>query len=434
MALKNGDTLDFSLTKELREFVLGHVGPYMSPDLHKRMGFGVLNKDGYGYTLSVEEMGAFMEAVSKALGDAASEETSELFEDLYDTIRAAANKVVDMDAINEIIPQDLPQDLIEELGEALRNTDIESVDDVEEVVRQFRDKYALRKLEVLGGISIMQGEFLLERNWQEPDGPVRLNGTLGIEDVGGAMLFQDARVLLSTLAEMGEFGMTARDNLKLNVVRRLVERLPSYASSKGVLLETEHGRFRSEEDVLEVLSTRLTCQYAGLMDEEGKKLTLSSKGAELLDDSRAGELYVCLFDSFFQEIDIAARDSFIDWEMLQYVVPYILYRIDQLADEWYEICGEDVQALLPGFCLTELLDNAEEEGIALDDVSFWNLAVRLLNSRVLAPLWAFGLIHCDYSSTVDEEGDRMFLICVRKTPLYDRFLSFHIPENDDIDE
>jgi hypothetical protein len=111
----------------------------------------------------------------------------------------------------------------------------------------------------------------------------------------------------------------------------------------------------------------------------------------------------------FRELNLAYVDGGVDFPGIQATVPYILWRLRELGEEWRttEDLAEEV-----------LLEPVKDE--LRETLPPWNTTWPL-GTRVLRPLSEFGLLE-EREGRGEEPGDRWAEY--RKTGLYDRVLEF----------
>src|SRR5262245_60409021 len=191
-------------------------------------------------------------------------------------------------------------------------------------------EYNTRPQPELGGLSPLQMSELLAGDW-ETKGPLRLEATLGLEEIGDPEFLHNAVTFLSMLRDDGPAKATAGGNLAREVVTHLLPRLhfeEGYLDGlrrvNKVLNEVDVGR-------LEIL--RYVLGFAGLIHRR-KGFRISPAGRSLLDDARRGELFVLLFRTFFRTLDLRSIDGLDAEAELQQTLAFTFWKLRTEAESW----------------------------------------------------------------------------------------------------
>ncbi len=344
------------------------------------------------------------------LSDLTEEEASQIIEDMYGThvdeeSRLGFADFLDIDGLIEEFEEDadaflkwfinLPPEEIEKFLDE-KGIDINEPDEPFE-------KHA-------GGLNPSQLYNLLACNWEKNDGPLRLNGKLTAKDVSGSILFHNARTMLLKAQEEDGLGLTKTGNLQRKPISEL---MPVCIWPEGYLEAVKrYNKVVNEHDIWLLHTTRIMLEIAGLLRKYKGKLKGVKKQAGLSLGSRSGELYRYLFITYFRKMNISyLTNNIYDYPNVQQSIPFALYRLRQLAGDWVSINEVTEKILLP---------------LAYDDIDIhttlyskpeWNVY-----SLILKPLELFGLIETRKTDTEPKwyyEPDQC-----RKTPLFDKFISF----------
>lgn len=281
----------------------------------------------------------------------------------------------------------LPDDLREELGEIFRQVTEELGDADEDAImdavnarmRERMGSYNDRPQAELGGLSPRQIRRLLESDWEDPDGAVRIRSDLALEELAGAEILANARTVLGLAVDRGGLGATQKGNLKVEVVRTLVERWQS--DDDLFHFVTDRGTRLIEADVDPIHRLRVVLRLAGLLRKRGPRFELTRKAREMATPEGAGELYALLFRTWFRKFNLA-YGRFRAWPELQRQAAFTLYRLPRVATDWRSP-GE----LLPELALPFALDRAP-----VDITYFDREAESILAIHLLDPLVGFGLL------------------------------------------
>jgi hypothetical protein len=285
-------------------------------------------------------------------------------------------------------------------------------DDLEEARAYLRHavaEYNRRAQAELSGLSPEQMHRLLMGDWFTA-GALRVNLGIAASDVSNADFLVNARTFLRAVQEAGGVRATAAGNLPRKFVAEMLEclRFPG-----GHVTDIrEYNKAINEHDVFVVHSLRVVLEVAKLIRRTSGRFVLRPAGRELLPEAKAATLYLRLFRTVFREFSLAYLDSFgPEVPSLQHTVAFSLYRVSVAAGEW-----RDPKQLAREIVLPEVY--AELVNPHWDDS-----APASVVQRVLLPLQWFGLLE-RRNLPAQDRFDRPYE--VRKTPLFDRFIQFHL--------
>lgn len=332
---------------------------------------------------------------------------------LYDADEALLNGAEDVAG-----PDIMPAELRDELHRVFREVSEELGDDADEAafreavqarLEQSMVTHNERPQRELGGLSPDQVRRLLESDWDDPDGVVRLPEDLTLDRLGHSGILANARTLLRLAIEHDGLGATQKGNLKLDVVAALIERWQTEDAMFRFLRER---RTRlTERDVWPVHELRVVCGLAGLLRKRKQRFEVSRRGRDLAAPDRAGTLYALLFRTWFRKFNLA-YGSITEWPALQRQAAFTLYRLPRVADDW-----RTAPDLLPEVALPYALAHAP-----LADGVIRDLSASLLAGHVLDPLVEFGLIERHSPGRFPSSTEDRY----RVTPLATRFPEYHI--------
>ena len=281
-----------------------------------------------------------------------------------------------------------------------------SIEDLNAALARHLGEYNTRPQAELGGLSPDQMQQLLAGDWVT-SGALRIRQDLTIDDMSAADFFADARSVMAYLREHGPVKPTARGNLPRTMVVALLPTLRTYAALQAEF--TTEIRVRNEDDLKWLPVLRHVLQFAGLLvRRNGFRLT--RRGSELLDDSRAGELYAVLFQTLMQKLDLRALGTYDDHAGLQATLAYSLWRLPSCCADW-----TTPEQISNAAWLESAKDPLGPHDVALDgDYRFWTF-----ENRVLDPLVKFALVEM---RTLPAEHTWPRKREYRVTPLYARFI------------
>ena len=246
----------------------------------------------------------------------------------------------------------------------------------------------------------------LMEDWEGPDAAVRLNPNLALADVEGGELFHNARTIIGAMQDAGKVKATPKGNLN----RRFTEEMAAVLRFReGHVADLRRvTKVINEPDVWPLHITRVNLQLARLIKLRTGWFTITKKGAEMLADERAGTLYEHLFRTFFRKFNLGYLDRHPADGAFQYTIGLCLYMVGISLESWID----------PAELTSVLVHPLVREG--LPELWFGSDPYWFVQARLFRPLEEFGLIE----RRVVGKRDYYDLEEVRKTPLFDRFLSF----------
>jgi hypothetical protein len=298
----------------------------------------------------------------------------------------------------------------EVLQEVLARNPYATLEELNAALQERASTINLRPQRDLGGLSPEQMQRLLSADWETRGGAIRLHAALTLEELAPSHTLHNTRVFLRYLEEHGAIKATAADNLPRAAVAALVERMRWPAGYVDELHAIN--KVLNEQDVFSLHVLRVTLELAGLIKRRKASFSLTRRGAQLLADERAGELFALLFRTTFRRFNLAYLDAIAPVPEFQSTLPFSLFRLAQVAEQWKrpeELSGEVV---LP-FVRARLPATPSFDEAAL-----------MLELRLLEPLEGFGVLE---KRAVPTRGRIRPIFAYRKTRLYDRFLRFHLP-------
>jgi hypothetical protein len=252
---------------------------------------------------------------------------------------------------------------------------------------------------------------LLTADWNAPNSPIRLADDLSLDDVKHVLFFDQARQFLRLMEENKGAPLTATGNFNRVYVSQMIEKMDWLKRYAKPLLEGGLFKVVNESDIMPLEVLHGVCEYGKLIYKRGNRAYVTSKGQELLADAQAGRLYRQLFYTMFRNFDLGFLSPFRETPLVQDKMAVILWRLQLVADDWISLNELPRQVFL--YAVGEQVRAA----------SIWpKVESDVLLGEVLRPLLWFGLLECDH--TDDEYHGPDVVLKYRKTPLFDRFLTF----------
>jgi hypothetical protein len=279
----------------------------------------------------------------------------------------------------------------------------------ERVIDNLQDELNEAKLQfrnASGGLDYEQIEHLLSQNWEE-EGMLQLNSRLSFDEVNRSFFFNGAREFLKEIQQQGYFELTPQKNLRRKQINDLVERINWPETYIEKIKQVK--KVLNEDDVWLLHVIRVLLDLSGLIRMHKGVLKPVQKRADLSGKTHAGKLYRHLFIHYFRSMNISYLSAGREYSLVQQCVPYTLFRLQQIADDWGSVDNLTREVLLGGV-YEDLANNAH----------IYEKPADKFDQLILEPLEYFGLMESRHSKKPDYPFDRPDQF--RKTGLFDRFI------------
>ena len=311
----------------------------------------------------------------------------------------------------------------ESIQDALKNREFGSLDEANAFLQKAMGDYNNCPQEEMGGLSPAQVRNLMDCDWEDKYGPLRLNRSLPLADLDSVPILHNTRLLLSMCEARGGVKATGSGYLGTVFVRDLVAKMiwpPHYDVDEFIDLDNKRIR---ETDIHELMLLRTVLEFAGLLKRNKSKFVVSEKGKSLLTEEQAGELFATLFVTFFRVLDLDGLDPICDKEpSIQQTLAYSFHSLTKLPVDgrWLKLKDVIPAILLPSV-KSALTGKENHQDWGEEDL---DLALDRVQWRVIDPLYRyFGLLEWQEKDGVEDLLERLE---VRPTPLLARFLSFNL--------
>jgi hypothetical protein len=246
---------------------------------------------------------------------------------------------------------------------------------------------------------------LLDADWLS-EGPIRLNKSLSLNDMSGSLVLNHARLVMGHMAANKGVKLTATGNFNRKFVEQMVRefRWPGFEPE----VVWQFNKVLNEPDFVPVNFLHALIDLAGLGRKHKGTFRLSRLGRSLLTPEAAGELNAVLFNAACKRYNLAYLDRRPVKESFQPQIGLTLFLMSKFAET-----PRSPEELLT---ITTLpIDPPQSDFPFRPETIF--------RARVLRYLEWFGLLEKVPMAANDEIWDQHLY---RKTPLFDRFLSFDV--------
>jgi hypothetical protein len=248
---------------------------------------------------------------------------------------------------------------------------------------------------------------LLQADWEDALGPLRLNGELRPEELGGSRFYHHARVLLKALLKETGTKATPAGNLNREFVSRVYREMLLFWANPD-LAKLDLGR--NEKFFRDLHLVRLLSEGAGLVRREVGRFELTAQGRSLMGEESEGTLFRQLFITFFRRFDWRCHPVGDHVVEVQRTAAVSLWRLAMRSPT-----GASVNDLVATVLTPDAL-----KAVKGTDKQAWKWGFTLI-WNLFQPLVDFGLVRLDEP----EDGPRsMDDHIVRLTSLWPRFIRF----------
>ncbi len=268
--------------------------------------------------------------------------------------------------------------------------------------------------ELLGGLSALQFDRLLYSDYKSPESPIQFNRDLPLSELEGSEYLINARTFLKLLVEEDGTKATQAENLNRKFVKLALDQM----HFPDQYLENVYATNRviNEADANRLHIIRILLDLSDMIRIRKRRFVVTGKGKKFLKPENAGGLYSELFYSFLKEFNHAYLDWFKPDLSPQLGYSYSLYHLHLKQGNWIE--WKDMINILPYF----VLDECVKVNIPfLRDL----MPFSIIKSRIVYQLMRFGLLEIKEGPS-EIHPSLNDIICVRTTPLFDKFLEFNI--------
>jgi len=246
---------------------------------------------------------------------------------------------------------------------------------------------------------------LLDADWLST-GPIRLNESLSLSDLSGCLVLNHARLVMEHMAADKGVKLTTTGNFNRKFVEQMVRDFRWLGFEPEVVWR--FNKVLNEPDYAPLDFLHAVIDLAGLGRKYKGTFRLSRLGRSLLPPEAAGELNAVLFNATCNRYNLAYLDGRPVKESFQPQIGVTLFLMSRVAET-----PKPPEELL---AITTLPINPPQSDFPFRPETIFRV-------RVLRYLEWFGLLEQVPIAANDQAGQRHLY---RKTPLFDRFLSFDV--------
>jgi hypothetical protein len=162
------------------------------------------------------------------------------------------------------------------------------------------------------------------------DGVLRIDGSLAAEQLSGARMVTNARVLLGALADGPVAATASLGNLPRSFVRRMLDEMHWKPRQLEGMQLSQRSTY-NEEDVPDLNELRVVLGLAGLLKKRLGRFSITRKGEQLLAAERAGRLFDLLLRTWFGRFNMFYGYRWQEDPEMQARIVFSLWVIRELA-------------------------------------------------------------------------------------------------------
>ena len=240
-----------------------------------------------------------------------------------------------------------------------------------------------------------------------PTGAIRLAADFSPDELGQSAVARNALVLLHSASTGSGLKLTTTGNLSRSVVAEMCDLFTWPGFDKAEAFQFH--KVINEPDFLPLYFVHHLVETAGLVRQRKGYLKVTPVGRQVLEDPARQALQALLFHLALWAVDLGYFGLGLHGDWPQQDIGVLLWSLSTAANDW-----ESPQRLTR-MCTIPIDSVLETE---------WDSGTMAMEARILRPLWWFGLLE----HRQDEIPGRRFAAShfYRKTPLFDRFLSFNV--------
>jgi len=247
---------------------------------------------------------------------------------------------------------------------------------------------------------------LIEADWFAEDGPIRLETSLPQSAFEDALLLHNTRLVMSRIHEEGGTRLTARGNLNRKFVSAMAQAM-RWRGLQGEVARS-YGKALNEGQFMPLHLVRVLLDLSRLARKHKGAYRLTRRGKSLLAPEASGDLMAVLFDTVFRHYNLAYIDAHPAEDDFASQIALTLFVMQHVAET----------PRTP----QELMEAATHPMSRPTTEHSFSAPATVFRLRVLRYLDWFGLVE-NLRPTAGWKGETTLW---RKTPLYDRFLSFQV--------
>lgn len=212
-------------------------------------------------------------------------------------------------------------------------------------LQKLTDTYNHQPNPEIGGFSPDMLFRLKYNAWTSPESPLKFNTGLPLETLSAAGYFVSLRNFLLYVAEQESVKATATGNLS----RKVLADVADFFWTPEIKEEHfSYSKVLNENDVRGLKSGRHILELAGLLKKRKGSFYVPKAKQDLLEEKKAGELFVLLFTTHFRKFNLGYPGRYPDeFDVIQQDVDYALFTLGRVAKKWKAVSDLPEKVLHP---------------------------------------------------------------------------------------
>lgn len=402
-------TIDISDAE--RDAILSHVP--LPANIVARLRFALRTMKSLELTLSSDDVIDFAEAIDEHLPRIKKRADARLVEAVFvRLVDMIHEKYVEAGGPAEELdfPPDMPEAIREAVQQVFDSGDYETPEELMGALQKAVVEADDTRHERLFGLTTGEVLELIGEDWTEPGGVFWIDDEIPKEQLAGSRYCMSALRFLALAESAGGFKLTPQKKLNRVSVRFLLD--SGCFPEVDIAQMLRYSKVINEKDVLPLHMVHLLLLEIGFVRHYKGKLLITKNGRRALEDDRAATLQRLMFQSLYNEFDLAYLDTLPDYPGIQATIPFIFYAIQQSAQE--PIAAGDLMAK----AYTPAVAAEFSEG------PYPRHALVAFFTRVLRPMEDFGLVQ---HTRIGNKHERdLARDQVQVTPLFNAMLHFDL--------
>ena len=162
------------------------------------------------------------------------------------------------------------------------------------------------------------------------DGVLRIDESTPAEQLAGARMVTNARVLLGALADGSVTATTSLGNLPRSFVRRMLDEMSWRPLHVAGMQRSQRATY-NEEDVPDLKELRVVLGLAGLLKKRHGRFSITRRGEQMLAAEQAGRLFALLLRTYFGRFNMFYGYGWQDDPEMQARIVFSLWLIREMA-------------------------------------------------------------------------------------------------------
>lgn len=299
--------------------------------------------------------------------------------------------------------------MINDIRRLMKENNISSIDEANVFLGEYKKQQNERQIDDFQGLSSTHMFRFLNFPFESPQ-YVKFADVPPEECLTAPIM----RLFAMLVKAIGEKGLkpTETGNLPRNLVREIAL---EYWDEENYKEQTHFGEYRTEPEFMDLHKTRVIAELAGLIRKYKGKFILSRACRTMIANEGFTGVYSALFQTFATNYNWGYLDRYYNFDIIQRSFLFTAYLLHKFGDEWRD-SSFYFDAFIKAFPQT--LDEASH-------VTYGTPESTVSNAYILRAFHR-GAKFMGLVEMRELKDSHIFRYEIIKTPLLDRYISFHI--------